>query len=171
MKYDELVQMCQKIKEDHGNAYLTYGLIEVPDDKIDTLLVKMRDAHVFTCDIPDEVGGFRGERIPIDHDIPIRNVNILGFVWDYTNMLSGISVSLQLSIVHGDERRIAYVREYSLNVLVDENQVNTDDDFTFSTSVYIAECSETGYEGHQLSYGARDGGFADKFMQAIKEAI
>lgn len=181
---NELLELCHDIKEERRVARgLTFGVVQIPDDQIDPLLTAARGLGVFSVPLPDDVGGFYGERIKIDQTLPVYHVSIRGYEWVEQRYevrdghvfeipdTNDIGVKLQLSISKGAYNRIDYVQEYSLSWDLNElTELDAGSPY-FSTNLFVSACAETGYEGHQLQYRQAEKKFAQQYIDLLKEYV
>ena len=163
---EELARVCHEIKTEYGSPGWTFGTFYYPHsyledsgllDLIPRLAPGMMRTEPFVMD------GLYGESIDIDPGLPIISVSAHAFEWLYPlyeraedgsvyevpNEYDRAS-SLELNIAKGTKDYPEFVDSYSIYLAQQTNDLEVPDTARLGHRLFITECAETGYEGHQL---------------------
>lgn len=181
---EDLLEICHKIQTENGHPNLTFGDAEI-DLKYSRELQQIVQQAVYpTRTFPSDpftVKGLRGEIIEIDPDLPVQSVSMRGFRWVYpryerlsdgeVQLVPGkndIAVQLDLNFYKGPANELTqYIEKYGLYLYSDGNDAEYPANLT--STLYVSQCADMGYEGHQMWSRELSNEKAQTFIQQLKE--
>lgn len=161
---EELARVCHEIKTEYGSPGWTFGSYEYPrsyleDSDLLGLIPRLAPGLMRTKKYT--INGLYGETIEIDPSLPILSVSVRAFEWLYPMYERGENdrmveipdvmdraSSLELSIAKGAKQYPEFVESYSIYLAQPTDDTDVPDTARLGHKLFVTECAETGYEGH-----------------------